>query len=387
MQPSLSGTRFTCAFCLLLAICFSCNNKERSSINPLAENREEIPLSYARGFSLFKVPSGYLLEICPEKGQKHLFLIQDPKKVPARDIPGITAILPMGSKKIILTATTQIPHLTYLNAADQLIAFPNLDLVSSPAIRKRIANHELIELGRNPTPDLERIIAAEPDWVMVSGFGEILNLADRLKAANIPVLVNGEFLEAHPLGKAEWIKASGVLLGKLDEADSIFCHIEDNYLSAAKNTASLPKENRPTVLSGTLYKDVWYAPGKDSWVARLIHDAGGDYVFHHLEGTGSLSLNYEYVLESAREAGIWIGAADYASLTQMGEQNSKYKNFRSFQANEVYTYTLKKGETGGLMYFEEGYLRPDWVLQDMIKILHPEKAGNHVFHYFQRLDE
>lgn len=387
MQLSLSGIRLTCALGLLLAICFSCNNKKRSSGNSLAENRKEIPMSYARWFSLFRVPAGYLLEIRNEKGQKDLFLIQDPKKVPAADIPGIKATVPMGSNKIILTATTQIPHLTYLNAADRLIAFPNLDLISSPAIRKRIANDELIELGINPMPDIEKIIAAEPDWVMVSGFGEVLNLADRLKAAKIPVLVNGAFLEAHPLGKAEWIKASGALLGKLDEADSIFSYIEDNYLSAAKNTASIPIQNQPTVLSGTLYKDVWYAPGKDSWVAKLIHDAGGNYVFHHLEGTGSLSLNYEYVLESAREADIWIGAADYASLTQMDEQNSKYKNFHSYLANEVYTYTLKKGATGGLMYFEEGYMRPDWVLLDMIKILHPEKAGNHIFHYYQRLDE
>ena len=387
MLLSLSGTRFTCAFCLLLAICFSCNKKEHTTENSLVENRVEIPLSFAHGFSLYSIPSGYLLEIRTENGNKELFLVHHPEKVPAVDIPGITAAIPMGSKNIVLTATTQIPHLTYLNAAERLIAFPNLDLISSPTIRKRIANDELIELGRNPMPDMEKIIAAEPDWVMVSGFGEVLQLADRLKAAKIPVLVNGEFLETHPLGKSEWIKATGALLGKLDEADSIFSHIEDNYLSAAKNTASLPKEKRPTVLSGTLYKDVWYAPGKDSWMARLIHDAGGNYVFRDLEGSGSLTLNYEYVLERAREASLSIGAADFSSLTKMGEQNSKYKNFRSFLTNEVYTYTLKKGETGGLMYFEEGYLRPDWVLQDMIKIVHPEKSRDQLSHYFQRLDE
>lgn len=351
------------------------------------ENREEIPLSYAQGFSIYKVTSGYLLEIHPENGKEALFLIQDPSKATESKLPGLTGTIPMGSKKIILTATTQIPHLTYLDAADRLMAFPNLDLISSPGIRKRIASSEVTELGTGPAPDLESIIAADPDWVMVSGFGEVLNLAKRLNAAKIPVVVNGEFLEAHPLGKAEWIKATGALLGKLEEADSIFSHIESNYISASNITGSLPLGNRPTVLSGTLYKDVWYAPGKDSWVARLIGDAGGNYVFQDLEGSGSLSLNYEFVLEKAREANLWIGAADHASLSQMGEQNPKYKNFQAFQANEVYTYTLKKGKTGGLMYFEEGYLRPDWVLLDMIKIMYPEKAGDHDFHYFQRLDE
>ncbi|MDN3688796.1 ABC transporter substrate-binding protein [Cyclobacterium jeungdonense] len=385
MQLRPSGICFLCA--LLLAACFSCDNKEDSSETSLMENREEIPLSYAQGFSIYKVVSGYLLEIHPENGKEALFLIQDPSKAPGSEEPELTGTIPMGSKKIILTATTQIPHLTYLDAADRLMAFPNLDLISSPAITKRIASRKVIELGTGPSPDLERIIASDPDWVMVSGFGEVLNLADRLHAAKIPVVVNGEFLEAHPLGKAEWIKATGALLGKMEEADSIFSHIESNYLSASKITGSIPVENRPTVLSGTLYKDVWYAPGKDSWVARLIGDAGGNYVFQDLAGMGSLSLNYEYVLEKARAANLWIGAADHASLSQMGEQNPKYKNFQAFQTNEVYTYTLKKGETGGLMYFEEGYLRPDWVLLDMIKIMYPEEAGDHDFHYFQRLDE
>ncbi len=387
MQQYFPGFRFLWANALLLAACFSCDHKGHSSETSGMKSMEEIPLAYAQGFSIFKVASGYLLEIHPEKGQTDRFLIQDPSKSSDKALPGLSGTIPMGSKKIILTATTQIPHLSYLDAADRLMAFPNLDLISSPAVRRKIASGEVTELGTGPAPDLERIIATEPDWVMVSGFGEVLNLAERLNAAQIPVVINNDFLEAHPLGKAEWIKATGVLLGKIEEADSIFSHIESNYLRASKVMASLPVEDRPTVLSGTLYKDVWYAPGKDSWVARLIGDAGGNYVFKQQGGTGSLSLNYEYVLENAREARLWIGAADHSSLSQMGEQNPKYINFQAFQENEVYTYTLKKGETGGLMYFEEGYLRPDWVLWDMIKIIHPEKAREHDFHYFQKLDE
>lgn len=382
-----SGFRFLWAIGLFLSACFSCDHKGRSSETSRMENSEEIPLAYAQGFSIFNVASGYLLEIHPKQGKTDRFLIQDPSKPSTTKLPGLTGTIPMGSKKIILTATTQIPHLSYLGAADRLMAFPNLDLISTPAVRKKISSGEVTELGTGPSPDLERIIAAEPDWVMVSGFGEVLNLAERLNAAKIPVVVNGDFLETHPLGKAEWIKVTGALIGKLEEADSIFSHIASNYLKASNITSAFPAENRPTVLSGTLYKDVWYAPGKDSWVAGLIGDAGGNYVFQHLEGTGSLSLNYEYVLEKARKAKLWIGAADHASLSQMGEQNPKYRNFDAFQENEVYTYTLKKGETGGLMYFEEGYLRPDWVLRDMIKIIHPDKAPDHSFHYFQKLDE
>ncbi|WP_235954885.1 ABC transporter substrate-binding protein [Cyclobacterium salsum] len=386
LLPS-SGFRLLWAFGLLLSACFSCDPKGHHSETHGMKSMEEIPLAYAQGFSIYKAASGYLLEIHSEQGQTDRFLIQDPSKSSDKAFPELTGTIPMGSKKIILTATTQIPHLSYLGAADRLMAFPNLDLISSPTVRRRIASGEITELGTGPSPDLERIIASEPDWVMVSGFGEVLNLAERLNAAKIPVVVNNDFLEGHPLGKAEWIKATGALLGKLEDADSIFSAIESNYLNSSKITTAIPLEKRPTVLSGTLYKDIWYAPGKDSWVARLIGDAGGNYVFKQQEGTGSLSLNYEYVLEKAREARLWIGAADHRSLSQMGEQNPKYRNFQAFQTKNVYTYTLKQGETGGLMYFEEGYLRPDWVLRDMIKIMYPEKAREHDFHYFQKLDE
>lgn len=369
---------------ILWTIVSACSEKQaRADLSSL----EKIPMAYARGFSIYKGAGFHLLEIGSNKENKSYFLVHEPGKKNNAYTDDVAGTIPTGSRKIILTATTQIPHLIYLGAEDALMAFPNLDLISSPEVRERITGNEILDLGKGPSPDLEKIIAADPDWVMVSGFGEAGQLEEKLQAADIPVIVNGEFLEKHPLGRTEWIKLTGVLLGKPDLADRVFALIEKNYLTALNKTNEIPDKERPTVLSGNLYKDIWYAPARDSWAAQIIQDAGGQYIFRELSGSGSLMLNYEYVLEKARDARFWIGASDFKNLGHMLSENSKYGNFEAFKNKQVFTYTLKKGETGGLMYFEEGYLRPDWVLLDMIKILHPDKAQTHDFQYFQRLDD
>ncbi|SHN13132.1 iron complex transport system substrate-binding protein [Cyclobacterium lianum] len=374
-------TRTILAIWLILSGCSE--NQQNSNLSSL----EKIHLDYAQGFSIYKDNDCYLLEIGQKSGNGNLFLVHPPGKKNNSYTGALTGTIPKASRKIILTATTQIPHLTYLKAEEALIAFPNPDLISSPAVRKRIAENKIEDLGPGPSADIEKIIAADPDWVMISGFGEAGQLLERLKAADIPVIVNGEYLEKHPLGRSEWIKLTGVLLGKTDLADSIFAQIEKNYRAAASITRHIPEKERPTVLSGSLYKDIWYAPAKESWAAGIIQDAGGAYIFRDLDGSGSLSLNYEFVLENGRRAQYWIGASDFKNLGQMVAENARYENFDAFQQKKVYTYTRKRGATGGLLYFEEGYLRPDWVLLDMIKILHPTKAAGHEFQYFKRLNE
>ena len=109
------------------------------------------------------------------------------------------------------------------------MAFPDLDLITSEKTRKRINSNKIIDLGKGPAWDIEKIIDIQPDWVMVSGFGETSQMENRLNSAKIPVIINKEYQEKHPLGRAEWIKVTGVLLGKLEEAEAVYNKIANNY--------------------------------------------------------------------------------------------------------------------------------------------------------------
>ncbi|PRY85317.1 ABC transporter substrate-binding protein [Mongoliibacter ruber] len=370
-------------FTLLLPSFFSCGEKEKDDIQDL----KEIQLSYSTGFSIFQGDGFKIIEV--KKGYPN-------QKTPIRywvneghdhlpNIGDFEALIPAFPQKIILTSTTQVPHLDYLDLSQNLIGFPNLDLISSEKTRDRIENGMVEDLGSGAQANIERMIDLEPDLVVISTLGEDMRNLEILKKAGIPAVLNGEYVEQHPLGRAEWIKFTGALTGKYEEALAIFEEIEAAYLQAEQLASDIGQ--KPTVLSGIMYKDIWYVPGSDSWGARLLEAAGGQYLFEEQKGSGSAQLNFEYVLEKAQDAAFWIGAADHANLQEMKNADPRYAHFSSFQHGNVYTYSQKKGPTGGLEYFELGYLRPDLILKDLIKILHPELMEDYQSYFYQKLDE
>ena len=198
------------------------------------------------------------------------------------------------------------------------------------------------------------------------------------------MIYNGDWVEKHPLGKAEWIKFFGVLYGKEKEADSIFNHIEKQYLDAKKLVQNVSK--KPTILSGAMFKDIWYLPKGDSWQATVIEDAGGNYLWSQTEGTGSIALSIESVLDKAQNADFWIAPSQYTSYSKLISDNKVYGEFDAFKNQNIHTFAKAKGATGGLLYYELAPNRPDLVLKDLISILHPDLLAQKTT-FFTPLDE
>jgi iron complex transport system substrate-binding protein len=371
-------------YCCFLWILFSCQNpKEIKDLDLVM-----IPNSYAKGFAVFQGEGFKVVEVrqaFPGEHPPFRYLIKEQIDLKIDD-KGYDAVISLPVSKVVLTSTTQIPHLDYLGSSDLLSGFPDLDLISSPKTREMIDAGKVVDLGTGAQANIEKIIELDPDWVMISTLGEDLKNIEILKSANIPAFINGEYVEQHPLGRAEWIKFTGALLGKSEEANLKFSQIESDYNQAAELINNIPN-GRPKVMAGVMYKDIWYVPGADSWGARLLDVAGGDYLFKEQKGTGSVQLGYEYVLEVAQEADYWLGASDFNTLVEMKNADPRYSHFDAFQKGNVYTYTLKKGPTGGLEYFELGYLRPDLILRDLIKILHPGLLPGYSLYFYSKLNE
>ncbi|WP_332911216.1 ABC transporter substrate-binding protein [Algoriphagus boritolerans] len=241
-----------------------------------------------------------------------------------------------------MTSTTHIPHLDLLNSSEKLVGFPQTDLISSKKTRELIDSGKVTDLGNGPSANPEMVIDLQPDWIMISTLGEDLRYLDLFAQAKIPAVINGEYVEQNPLGRAEWIKFTGILLGKHEESVAVFEDIEKAYQHAEKLTANLPETGKPKVLSGVMYQDIWYAPGADSWGARILENAGGSYIFADQSGEGSLQLSYEFVLDKGLETDFWIGSSDFADLNAMGNSEPRYRAFRPWKNGEVYTYTAKK---------------------------------------------
>lgn len=374
---------------ILLLLCFfllitSCKEVQKPTSN-IAETEKAIQITYAKGFEIqsfneYKVIT--LKNVWPGSEREFKYaLIEKGATLPSSET--FDAIIEIPVKKIVVTSTTHIPSLEMLGVEESLVGFPNLDYISSIKTRKRIAEDAIVELGRNEDINTEVLINLSPDLVVgfaVDGVNKTLSI---IKKTGIPIVYNGDWTETSPLGKAEWIKFFGVFFKKEKEADSIFSEIMTQYLIAKEK--ALKAKNRPTVLSGAMYKDVWHLPQGNSWAAQFIADANGEYLWKESEGTGSLSLNLENVLEKGVNADYWIGPGYFSSLVQLKDTHNVYIQFDAFKNDNVYNFTNKKGETGGLLYFELAPNRPDIVLKDIIKILHPELLPEHELFFFDKL--
>src|SRR5690606_15835110 len=107
------------------------------------------------------------------------------------------AVIQLPVKRVVLTSTTQIPHLDLLNEMNLLVGFPNHDLISSANAWALIDAGAVEDLGDGPAANTEMVIDIAPDVVMVSTMGEDLKYLDLLAQANIPAVINGEYVEQH----------------------------------------------------------------------------------------------------------------------------------------------------------------------------------------------
>ena len=371
---------------LLLFLLGSC--AEQSQKKKVATDKSKVE-NYAKGFELQEFEDGRtrIKVSSPWPGADQGFtywLIPRGSQPPDSIIQNADAIITVPIEKYIATSTTHIAALEALGVLDKLKGFPGTNYISSVYARALIRKGAIQELGANEALNTEMTLAMRPD--VVFGFAIDARNAgyQTLEEAGIPVVYNGDWTEHDPLGKAEWIRFFAPFFGLEQKADSLFGDIVSNY-KEAKALASQASE-QPEVLSGALYKDVWYTPGGNSWAAQLIKDANGAYLWANTDATGSLSLSIEEVLTRATEADIWIAPSQYTAVDEMLEGSPHYQKFTALRSGKVYTYATRLGETGGLIYFETAPQRPDLVLKDLIHIFHPEVLPEYQPHFFSPLE-
>lgn len=369
-------------FSILLLICLSCVEKKPTSI-PLTENNSLI--SYAKGFTITPKEDYTLLTVtAPWPGSDKVFTYALVKETHQKEIPeGVDAIVKVPLQSIVVTSTTHIPSIEMLGVENTLIGFPNLDYISSETIRTRIAQNHIKELGKNEALNVEVLIDMQPDAVIGFAVDAANTSLTTLQKTGIPVLYNGDWTETHPLGKAEWLKFFGALYDKEALANQLFKEIETEY-NRAKELASQINQS-PSVVSGAMYKDIWYAPQGDSWAAQFIKDANATYLWQDTQGTGSMSLPLEVAFEKGKDATLWIGPGQFTSYQQLADNNQVYAKFDAFVHKKIYSFANTKGATGGVLYYELAPNRPDIVLKDIIKIVHSTLLPDHELFFFTPL--
>ena len=346
-------------------------------------DRVPISLKYAEGFEVSQTGDIINILVRSVTGDNFSYALI-PNGSDAEVDPEVTQIVEVPVKNLVATSTSHLPFLDLLNASESLAGFPNTDYVSSNSIRARIDSGWVKEVGHDNGLDFESLVELKPDVVTSYISGPDRSELDRLRRIGIPSVVILDFMESSPLGRAEWIKFIGYLLGKQQLADSVFNTIEQQYLQL--KIASAKVNFKPSVFSGTIYGDIWFAPGGDSFVSTFIEDAGGLYTWKHYQQAGSIELSFESVLNRNLESDFWIGCGGFSAKKDLISADARYANFQVFGQDRIYNYHGRIGATGGFEYLEAGGARPDLVLADFVWILHPELMPNYEPYFFKKLD-
>lgn len=359
-----------------------CKNNDNSK-NQTASIKNNI--QYAEGFSIEKYNGFSVVTISnayPSAKKKYTYVLHKKGVSLPDSLKQFTAIeVPV--KKVIVTSTTHIPALESLGVENTLVGFPSTRYISSEKTRALIANGKIRDLGSNQGLNTEVILDLQPDVIVGFSVDGDLKTYKNLEKSGQKIIFNGDWTEKTPLGKAEWIKFFGALYDLDAKADQLFASIEKEYnsvLTVAKKTKS-----QPSILAGAIYEDQWFLPQGDSWAAYFLKEANGDYLWRDSKGTGSLALSFESVFEKAQNADFWIGPGQFTSIQEILDNNPNYIHFKAVKNKEIYSFSTKKGATGGIIYYEQAQNRPDLVLKDIVKILHPEVLPNHQLVFFEKL--
>lgn len=367
-------------------LCLQCKPDKATSTTAEADERQVLGLRYAQGFSVRYDGKRKWVDVkTPYQGATSGYsylLLPHGEAVPTLD-PAVKVIrIPLRS--IVCTSTSHLPLLEYLGEDIKLTGFPGTDYISSEKMRARVDSGKVLDLGVDKSMNLEQLANLHPDLVMGYSMTSDYGQYKKMETLGVPVVINAEYLEKHPLGRAEWIKFMALFFDKESIADSVFSSIEQQYLQTKASADTIAR--RPTVLSGIVYGDAWFMPGGQNYAARLLSDAGCDYLWRDDTSTGFLELDFESVYDRAHEADLWVGVGSYPTLRSLGDADHRYKNFKAFRKGDVYTYDARKGAKGGSVYLELGYLRPDIILRDLVKIAHPDLQPAYALYFHKKLE-
>jgi iron complex transport system substrate-binding protein len=288
-------------------------------------------------------------------------------------------------RRMICMSATHIAMLRALGVTDILVGISGSGLVYDSLVLDGIRRGTIRDVGYDGNLNHELIVSLNPDVliaysVAVPSAGRM----EKLASAGIKVVYDADYLEEHPLARCEWIRVFGLLTGKEEAADSILAVVSENY----RETVRMVRNNiadRPVVLLGSPWEDVWYVSPSNTYTGRLIEDAGGNYLFRDLKGPHSVPFSVESVYRRAVEADLWINPGSAGNLGEIAASDHRMTMLPVYKQGRVWNNRKRVTPEGGNDYWESAVVRPDLLLKDFVSIIHPELMPDYQQYYYSKL--
>ncbi len=286
--------------------------------------------------------------------------------------------------RVVATSTTYLPFIDQIGAVETLVGLDSLDYASNANVIARIEADEITAVGGDTGLNMESLVALEPDLVLASPFDT--SALESMQELGLPFAINADYLEGTPLGRAEWGKFIALFYNREAAAEEQFAGIAERYAALAALTADV--EDRPTVFLSSPYEGTWYMAPAGSYTALLLEDAGAQYLWAEDEGTGTLVLDFETVLERAVNADYWLNPDQlfWDSLDDVVATDERFAEFAAYQNGTIFNNNARLNTNGWNDYYESAVAAPDAVLADLIAMFHPDLLPEHELYYYRQLD-
>ena len=237
---------------------------------------------------------------------------------------------------------------------------------------------KIVYAGKYSKPDYELIVSGGCDLVientMIYHSPDVL---EQLKIFNIPYIIDYSSYEEHPLGRVEWIKFYGALLGKDDEAKAIF----DEEKELVDKIKEGDEAGKSVAFFYITSNNLVQIKKSSDYIPKMIDIAGGDYVFNYLDDDSSakttVNMQIEEFYKAAKDADILIyNSSIDTSVNSLDDLYAKCDLLKDFKA-------VKEGNvwcTSQDMYQQS--LSTAFMIEDFNKVFNDKDEG---LNYLYRL--
>lgn len=251
--------------------------KDREIAQELAGMKYDhsLELQYADQFAVDYYEGGYAL-ITIAGGERFLLVPED-KEAP-EGLDADISVIQKPVQNIYLVATSAMDLFCALDGLDSIsLSGTNADGWYIDKAKEAMEDGDIAFAGKYSAPDYELILSKNCDLAIESTMiYHQPEVQEKLEKFGIPVLVEHSSYESHPLGRTEWIKLYGVLLGKEDQAQKLFQEQVDKLKSVEDS------ENTGKTVAFFYINSMGAANVRKSndYVSKMIELAGGEYIFH-----------------------------------------------------------------------------------------------------------
>lgn len=357
--------------CLSLPFLWACESGEGTNVDK--SEGTALPIKYAKGFGVRDFGSYKLVDICDPSGKSsatYHYILAD-KPVNRRIVDDKYTFIKTPVEQVICMTSLQISNFIKLKVLDRLVGLTSTRYLFNDSLLQLIEQGSIKRIGYEGNFDAETVMALNPDIILISPFKR--GGYESIKNIGVPLVSFLGYKELTPLGQAEWLKFTALLMGKYKEAERMFEAIEARYKALTQLTKNV--SHRPSVMSGELHSGNWYVVGGKSFLATLFKDAGADYFMKENTESGGFYVDFETVYAKGAKVDYWRLLNNYEgqfSYDILGKTDARYKDFKAYKEKGVIYCNLHSQP-----YYESFPVSPDLVLADFINIFHPHLLPHH----------